>query len=287
MKLGAHQSIAGGILCALESITEIGGNCLQIFSSSPRRWSPANISDNTINKFVVRKKELNISPLVFHACYLINLADAKEVGEKSIVSLSSELKLAEKLGSIGSIVHTGSFKKKEKREYDFKTIDKREYGILIHNIGRVLDKTPENTCLILENSATNKIGSTLDELEQIINDTQNKRLRVCLDICHLHASSYDITTREKLEKFIEEFESRIGLEKLEVIHLNDSKDHPGSFRDRHENIGEGQIGINVFKNLLNHPALRNKPFIIETPGFDGKGPDKKNLDILKSLKAIF
>ena len=123
----------------------------------------------------------------------------------------------------------------------------------------------------------------MTEIAKIINQVNNARVRVCLDTCHLHSAGYDLTSLKKLDDFLLEFDKLIGLNKLELIHLNDSRDPFNSGRDRHENIGRGTMGIATFKLLLNHPKTKNSPFIIETPGFDNKGPDKKNLDILKSL----
>src|SRR3989344_2809444 len=232
MKLGAHQSIAGGYTQALERIKNIGGNCLQIFSSSPRGWSFTKLDEVQRSLFLERNAELKIK---------------------------------------GSIIHLGSFK------------DMPDMPTLVNNIIEVLKKTTEESLFIIENAGNNKIGKDLKEIAEIINQVNNPRVRVCLDTCHLHAAGYDFTTSEKLDKFIIEFDKLIGLKKLELFHINDSKDPFNSGRDRHENIGRGSIGLKTFKLLLNHPITKHLPFIIETPGFDENGPDKQNLDILKSL----
>lgn len=277
-KLGAHLSIAGGYEKAVESITKIGGNCLQIFSSSPRTWADAKINGDQIKIFLTEKKKKNIDPVYFHACYLVNLADSAEVGEKSVHSLIYELNFASKMNVKGSIVHTGSFKKMTGNEY---ITDFDNYTGLINNINNVLSETPSNTLLILENAGNRKIGMKIDHLAAIISDVNDSRIKVCLDTCHLHASGYDLRSNSHFEEFLDEFDQKIGLEKLEVVHMNDSRDAIGTLRDRHENIGEGYVGTEVFQNFLNNPRTMHLPFIIETPGFDDKGPDKKNLDILK------
>lgn len=284
-RIGAHQSISQGYTSALKSVKNIGGNCLQIFSSSPRTWQSATVADSVVIDFKDTKEDLKIDPAFFHACYLINLADSGYVGEKSVTSLINELNLANEMGLIGSIVHPGSFKKTEKKVYDFTQVDENAYTIFLKNIQKVLENTSDNTLIILENSGTRKIGSTIDELAKIIKDLKDSRIRICLDTCHLHAAGYGITTEDKVEAFLYNFDKEIGVKKLAVIHANDSKDPPRSFRDRHENIGKGQVGLKVFYLLLNHPQLREKPFIIEVPGFDGHGPDKKNIDILKKMRS--
>lgn len=274
MKLGAHQSIAGGYHEALNRINNIGGNCLQIFSSSPRGWSFTNLTDYQILKFNQLNSQLKINPIYFHASYLINLADDGKIGQMSIKSLINELNIAEKLMIKGSIVHLGSFKEKK---------SEKKYQILIENIKQVLKNTPKNTYFIIENSGTRKIGQTLEEISQIVKDVDNPRVKICLDTCHLYSNGYQFKNINQLDNFLNQLKKLNLLERLELWHLNDSKDEFNSGRDRHENIGQGTIGLEEFKTLLNHPLTKNYPFIIETPGFNNQGPDKKNLDILKSL----
>ncbi|OGG20967.1 hypothetical protein A3D03_00020 [Candidatus Gottesmanbacteria bacterium RIFCSPHIGHO2_02_FULL_40_13] len=274
MLLGAHLSISDGLDKALINIHKMGGNCLQIFSASPRIWQRKNPSENQISLFLKTKKELRISPIYFHASYLINLAGDSRIGDVSTNNLIAELGLAAKLGVKGSIIHLGSYKE-EKTPAKTKT--------LLCNIKTILDNTPANTFFIIENAGNRKIGQSLEEIGAIITAVNNPRLKVCLDTCHLHAAGYDLRSLEKLNKFISLFDTLIGLNRLELFHVNDSKDEFASLRDRHDNIGEGKIGLESFRHLLNHPDLKQLPFIIETPGFDGQGPDRKNLDILKSL----
>lgn len=280
-KLGAHLSAAGGYDKAVRKIIEIGGNCLQLFSASPRSWAPAKEDEGKILSFLKAKEKLEIEPIYFHASYLINLGDIGKIGFLSKKVLIAEMNLALKLGIKGSIVHPGSFKDKS----GMPAFENEKYGDFIKNLKEVLNKTPKETLLIIENSGTRKIGRSIEEIEHAIKDVEDERLRVCLDTCHLHATGHDLSTEENLESFLGDFNKRIGLEKLEVIHVNDSRDPFSSFRDRHENIGEGEIKKEVFKLLLNHPKLKHLPFIIETPGFDNLGPDKKNLDILKRMTS--
>ncbi len=278
-KLGAHVSIAGGFTKALEKLHAIGGNCMQIFSSSPRTWSPPVISDEQTYDFLKVKSILKVSPVYFHAPYLVNLASSGIIAKQSKQALIAELQLAEKMEIKGSIIHLGSF-----GQNNGEAESNGSYDMLIQNIKDILAAT--TALFIIENSATKKIGMTLDEISKIVQDVNDKRIRVCFDTCHLHAAGYNLSTAELLEQFLETFDKFIGLRLLEMWHLNDSKDAFGSRRDRHENIGKGNVGTEVFRLLLNHPKTKHFPFIIETPGFDDKGPDKENLDILKSMLEI-
>ncbi len=277
-RIGAHVSTAGGMWKAVERISEMGGNCLQVFSTSPRGWGTAKISKKDVEKFLSARKQFGVDPVYFHASYLINLSDGGRIGTLSKKVLIAELKTAKQLGVRGSIVHLGSFKDATQED-----IDRKHWKTLIGNIEEVIDGTPKETIFIAENAGTRKIGKSIDELARIVNDVGSKRLRVCLDTCHLFAAGYGISTKKGLEDFLKEFDTKIGLDRLELIHTNDSRDPFASLRDRHENIGKGTLGKETFKLLLNHPKLKHVPFILEVPGYDDLGPDKKNIDILKSL----
>lgn len=271
-KLGAHLSIAGGYTNPLNSIKDKGGNCLQIFSSSPRGWHFAKPTTQQIKDFIELKKAIKIDPVYFHASYLINLANNDRVGQLSKQSLKHELNIASTLGVKGSIVHLGSFKDNAK-----------EYTAIVANIQEILASTPQNTFFMIENAGNNKIGKTLEEIALIKKAVDDPRLKVCLDTCHLYSSGYDLSTKTKLDDFLESFDSLVGIEHLELFHFNDSRDPLESGRDRHENIGKGTVPVSTFRLIMTHPKLKDLPFIIETPGFDGNGPDKENLDILKNL----
>jgi deoxyribonuclease-4 len=273
-KLGAHLSISGGYYKALERIKSIGGNCLQIFSATPRGWQLAKADHQQIAQFNKVKSELKIDPVYFHASYLINLANEEKIGHLSKLSLIAEMSLAPKMKIKGSIIHLGSYKGIK---------NDHKYKVLISNIKEILSKTPKESLFIIENSGNKKIGQTLEEIAQIIDDLENDRVRLCLDTCHLFSNGYKFESIKELEIFVDKLKQLNLLKKLELWHLNDSRDPLNSGRDRHENIGQGKIGIEEFTLLLNHPKTKNYPFIIETPGFNNKGPDKKNLDILKSL----
>lgn len=276
-KLGAHVSISGGYHKALERVVKMGGNCLQIFSSSPRSWNLTNFQYQKVKKMSGGA----VDPIYFHATYLINLADDSRIGHLSKQSLINELNLASQLGVKGSIIHLGSYKNFQSPIFNFQSNPK--YQILLKNIKEILDKTPKNVLFIIENSGNRKIGQILEEISQIIKDIDNNRVRLCLDTCHLFSNAYKFTNIKELDLFLDKLDQLKLLDRLEVWHINDSRDEFNSGHDRHENIGEGTIDLDEFRVLLNHPKTKNYPFIIETPGFDGNGPDKKNIDILKSL----
>lgn len=277
MKLGAHQSISGGYSEALKRIKNIGGNCLQIFSTSPRGWNFAKPNEDEAKQFLTLKSKLLIDPIYFHATYLINLADESRIGHMSRLSLISELNLAPKLSVKGSIIHLGSYKNE---------VSSIKYPVLIKNIKEILEKTPKESLFIIENAGNRKIGQTLEEISQIVKDVDSPRVRLCFDTCHLFSNGYKFDSNNELETFLKKLEKLKLFDKLEAWHMNDSCDEFNSGHDRHENIGQGTIGLEEFKVLLNHPKIKDYPFIIETPGFDGNGPDKKNLDILKSFVGI-
>lgn len=317
-KIGAHLSIAGGFQNPLNKITQIGGNCLQIFSSNPFMWIDPDLNNETVQQFKNLRNTLKIDPIYFHASYLLNLADNAQIGELSKKTLIEELRVAQQLGIKGSVIHLGSFKDNITPPSSLRSRETREkqsqsrlppfgilrasvtgtprndntndrYKILLTNIQEILTNTPPETFFIIENAGNKKIGQSIDEIAHIIKMAESimpeasSRIKVCLDTCHLFAAGYEFATQLQLDSFLEMFDKSIGLDRLELIHLNDSRDPFESGRDRHENIGEGTLGLTTFGLLLNHPSLKDKPFILETPGFDKKGPDEKNISIVTSL----
>ena len=294
------MSIAGGYKEALLRAKALGGNTLQMFSGSPRGWNYAKVTKEQAEEFRAEAKKLGIVASYFHASYLINLADDGPNGKHSVDALIAELSVAEALGVRGSIIHLGSFKEGRQKEVKSEKLKVKSlfesekeshpayvkherYPLLISNIKAVLKKAPKNILFIIEDMGMRKIGRSLDEIACIIKDVHDPRVKVCLDTCHLHAAGYDISTKKKLDEFLDYFDKEIGLSRLECFHANDSRDEFGSLRDRHDNIGQGKVGKDTFKLLLNHPRTKHLPFILEVPGFDDTGPDKKNVDILKGM----
>ncbi len=275
-KIGAHVSAAVSLELSFERAQNIGAECTQIFISPPQQWAQPPHSEKEINLYHEQSDKTNIMPNFIHAAYLINLASPNpDLVKKSTDWLIYSQKIAEELRSGGTILHIGSFK-----DSDFET----SLNQVIKSLSLILTAT-SNINLILENSAGagNLIGDKFAEIGQIIKTVNDPRLKVCLDTQHAFASGYDLRTKNGLEQTVEEFDREVELNRLVAIHANDSKTDLGSNRDRHENIGEGFIGIDGFKNIVNHKAFQNTPFILEVPGFLGTGPDEKNIKLLKSL----
>ena len=277
MKLGRHLSISKGIDKAVEYAPEINANSLQIFTKSPRSWKNKTISESEINNTKNNLKKYNIKGFVVHSSYLVNLATPKkDLYNKSIKELINDFKQANLLGADYFVFHPGNYVSSTKDE-----------GIkrIIKGINKILSevKSPK-TKLLIENTAGagTEIGSTIKEIAKILNGINDlKHIGICLDLCHLFAAGYNINSKKGIDDLIEEVNNVIGLEKLNLIHLNDSKFEINTNKDRHEHIGQGKIGIENFKYIVNHKNLKNKLFIIETPPFDGEDKDIQTILKLK------
>lgn len=284
MVIGAHVSIAGGLTNAIKKAKEIGSEAIQIFITPPQTFKTKNYTEEDVNNFNLNLKKSYLKKIVFHSIYLLNLASEKEYLVKlSEDSLIYYLNFGSKINSIGTIFHIGSTHQKI---IDFK--NNIFYKQIVLSIKKILNSTPENQFLIIENVAGGggKVGATLDELEFFYKQVDSKRLKFCIDTQHLFASGIDVSNFDIFEDWLKNFDKKIGIENLLCIHLNDSKSSLGSFVDRHENIGEGKIGKEGFQQILRQPLLQSKMFILEVPGFDGKGPDKENLERVKKYIKI-
>jgi len=276
-KIGAHVSTAGGLSTAFERAKEIGADCIQIFGASPRMWYAKLPSAEEVKKFKDEEKRSGVGPTYLHAPYLINLGTPNgDLLSKSVKNLSDHFKIAELIGAAGVIFHIGSsagMDKEKSREQVIKAIKK------------VLEDVPGKSFLVMENAAGGgeKIGKTAEELGLIFKKVGSKRLKVCLDTAHAFESGIiKEYSAPEIKRFVEEWDKAIGLEKIVAIHANDSKTPWNSHNDRHENIGEGHIGLKGFKELAKEKRLWDKAWLLEVPGFKNEGPDKKNVDILKS-----
>lgn len=273
--LGGHVSAAGGPSKAIQRSVDIGANSLQIFAGSPRSWARSLYSQNEIEKYKQQKNQFIAGPLFIHALYLINLASADQDNlKKSIDSLVMDLKNGDLLGCSGVVVHIGSH-----LGLGFEKVQEQ----LVRVIKEVLDQT-KSTPLLLENTSgqKGKIG-TLDDLTSLISSIDNHRLGICLDTAHLFESGVDLREKSQIDNYLLDLKNRHLLDRVKLIHLNDSKTALGSTKDEHENIGDGQIGEVGLKNFITHPLLTGTPIILEVPGIKGDGPDRENIDIVKSL----
>lgn len=276
VKVGAH--VSGGLKGAVARALEIGAGPIQIFIGSPRTWKEPIPKEEELDSFRKGVADNSLGPVFVHSSYLVNLAaQDPAVLEKSVASLSNQLRLSDKARAAGLIFHPGSA---GSSPHD------RALKTVVRSMERVLDGYEGSSRLILEVCAGQgeTIGDRFDEFREILEAFGwDKRLGVCWDTCHLFASGYDVATAEGLERTVEEFSASVGLEWLLAIHANDSKTGLGSRVDRHENIGRGHLGEEAFERMLCHPALRPLPWILEVPGFDDKGPDRENVEILKRL----
>lgn len=276
-RVGAHVSISGGVEKAVERQEELGGNCGQIFAGSPRTWSVSEYTDSDGEEFADARDEQDQHPYVIHSTYLVNLATPKDdLFQKSLDCLQAELEAASTLGVEYVVFHPGAH-----------TGSGRENGI--ERIAEGIDslEIPDSVTLLLENTAGKgtTLGKTMGELRQMISkaDTPDDNLGVCIDTCHAHAAGYELAETEGFQDFLQEIEEDLGLETVKVVHLNDSKDEKGSEKDNHEHIGEGNIGDEGFRNVVNSEKLEEKPMILETPTSDGKGY-AENLEKIKKLR---
>jgi deoxyribonuclease IV len=280
MKLGAHIGIGKGLHAAADRAHVTGCEALQIFTSNPRGWNFNLKSEAEITNFRDKIKEYQINYVFGHSIYLINIASINPyIYTNSINSLISGLVFAEKAKFNGVVTHVGSFKGS-----DFETGMKQ----IINALEQVLMTTGEKVPIILETDAGSgsRIGCRFSDIGQIIKSLKTDKIEVCLDTCHSFVSGYELRTKLGLEKTLAEFDKEIGLDKLALIHLNDSKGDLGSNLDRHEIIGEGYLGLDTFKNIINHPFLSKVPGIIETPDLKIQTGKIESLNRLKKIRKI-
>ena len=255
------MSIAGGVSRALDRGSELGLETIQIFTKNANQWKGKRISEEERRRFVQRRDETGIDPIVAHDSYLINLAspDARML-ERSLIAFEDEMDRCCQLGIQYLVMHPGGHLGSGEKQ----GIERVGEALKV----ALLEKEDTGVNIVLETTAGQgtQLGYRFEQLRDIITIVNlPHRMGVCLDTCHIFAAGYDIRTREGCERILMEFDRVIGLETLVVIHANDSKRELGSRVDRHEHIGEGQIGIEAFSFLLNHPRLSELPFILETP----------------------
>jgi len=284
LKIGCHVSISGGIENSVIRAEELDCNTMQIFSKNASTWREKIYTEEELKSFKENLKNSDIAPVFIHTSYLINLASPTDsLYYRSIKAFVEEMKRAHLLLADLAypyvVIHPGAH-----------TGAGEEYGIqrIIRALNIILEKSADlnlKTMILLEDTAGSgtHLGYTFEQLKRMIKGAKDrKRIGICFDTCHAFAAGYDLSHQEGIEQTIEEFEKYIGLDKLKVIHLNDSKYPLGSRRDRHMHIGKGYIGLEGFKVLVNHKYLKDLPFILETPKDDEKD-DLKNINLVKSL----
>lgn len=282
MKFGVHISVAGGLVNAPENAKVLDCETFQFFSRSPRGGSPSAITKKIADEFMARCRNYNLSTYYIHTPYYINFASSNSrIRRGSIEVVRQELERGNKLGVRATMTHLGSAK-----DIASKEIVAKVSAALIEMLGGYKG---ENQFLIEIAAGSGQIiGSRFEEVAKIIKSVEKKikthKIGVCFDTAHAFASGYDLRDQKSVNNTLGEFDSIIGLERLIVIHANDSLVPLASRKDRHANIGKGKIGRKGFAAILRYPKLKKKDFILETPWNDEKEV-KKDLKILKGLRA--
>lgn len=279
MQFGLHVSIAGKIFLAVDRATKRDCQCMQIFCSSPRAWYSAPLKEEDVLEFKRRREKTHLLPLVIHAPYLVNLASpSRETFEKSIKTMESTLKKAEELEAQYVVFHVGSHGGTGK---------KAGLRRVAQALSLLLGCSSE-VSILLENTAGSGffLGSRFEGMRFVLEVLEwHSRVAVCFDTCHGFAAGYDISTSSGLEQTLEVFDAQLGLDRLKLIHANDSASGLGSRIDRHEDIGEGYIGIDGFRGIVNHPHLIGLPCILETPRMSFED-DVRNLRRIRELSQV-
>ena len=276
LEIGAHTSIAGGVHHAVDEQLDYGGTCGQIFTHSPQVWQDPAIGADEAEAFRERSAVEDVGPWIIHSSYLVNLATPKaDLRERSIASMQAELDAADTLGAPYVNVHLGAH-----------TGAGVDAGLA--NAASALEAldVPDGVTVLVESDAGSgtNLGGRFEELAAVL-DRCDRPLGVCLDTAHAFAAGYDLSTPEAVEDTVAEFDDVVGLEHLVSIHLNDSKHACGTNRDEHAHVGEGEIGADGMAALLRHDALRDVPFVVETPTEDGKSFEW-NIDRARGLAGV-
>jgi deoxyribonuclease-4 len=280
MRFGFHISIAGGFSKVVERAEIRGCETIQFFSRNPRGWRYDPLDKEEVGAFRSSMKTSTLFPVFLHLPYLANIACSRSrFYARSVKSIVTDLKRAEQLGAQYLIIHIGH-RMESSVEEAMEAVSK--------GINQAFEKVKNSVILLLENTAGQgtEIGHSFDQIGKIINQVDGKeRMGVCLDTAHTFEAGYDLSKPEGTESMLESFEKTIGLKRLHLLHLNDSKTSLGSRKDRHWHIGEGYIGKEGFRNLINHPSIRTLPGIMETPRKDTV-EDLKNMKVIRSLVEV-
>jgi deoxyribonuclease-4 len=276
--IGAHVSTAGGLWKAVERGVELGAEAIQVFNQSPRAWRPTAYGEDDFARFREALGESRVEAVMIHAVYLLNCAsEDAELAAKSQAALIHALRIGDAIGAHAVVLHPGSAKLGSVPE----AIDRA--GRIFAAALAETDRCP----LHLENTAGTggTLGRTFAELAALLEaGGGDDRLGVCLDSCHLLASGYDIRTPEQLEAVVGDFDRAVGLGRLGSLHLNDSQTPLGSNRDRHANVGEGELGLDGCRAFVRAPGFAGLPCVLETPGANRSGPTAEEVALTISLR---
>jgi deoxyribonuclease IV len=278
MLIGAHVSTAGGLDKAIERGAELGCESIQVFNQSPRMWRPTKYGPDDFAAFREAMGNSPVEAVVIHAVYLINCASKdRDLRKKSLASLTHALRTGDGIGAAGVVLHPGA----QKGEPLAPSI-KRAAKVIAAAL-----KDSERCPLLLEQTAGHKglLGRDFDQTAELIELAGGgDRLGLCLDSCHLFVQGYDITDAEHLSEVLGEADEKVGLERLRCLHVNDAAAPLGSCRDRHANIGHGEMGKQGLAAFLSEPRFDGLPATLETPGPRKKGPDRKEVQAAKRLR---
>ena len=280
-RIGFHVSMAGGLEQAVARAVERGCTALQTFCGNPRGWTFGRRGSGEVAAFREARAEADLSPYVVHACYLINVcAGSRDVFDRSVRRLADELALSARLGADYYVLHPGSHKGKPPA-----------WGVAraAEGIGAALGRAGRAPMILLENMASpHGPGGDLELLGDLVRRLDDPAgppgLGVAIDSCHAFGAGYDLRRTSEVQRLVEDVVRHVGIERLRLLHVNDSRDEAGSRRDRHEHIGKGVIGRQGLRNLLNHPDLANLPLVLETP-WESVAADRRNLRAVLRLLA--
>lgn len=276
---GAHESIAGGAFTAIERGAKATCDTIQMFNKSNAQWKAKVLTDEEVEKYFQLQEETGVTVCTSHSSYLINIASPdKALNKKSYLALKEEMERCERLKIPNLVMHPGAH-----------VGSGLENGMdtIVRNLNRLFSELKDNhVTLALETTAGqgSTIGRTFEELAYIIQNVEDPtHLGVCLDTCHIFAAGYDIRTTKVYKQTMKAFDDTIGIDRLRIIHANDSLKEFDSRRDRHEHIGKGFIGLDGFRSFVNDKRLNHIPIILETPKGDDLKEDIENLRVLRSL----
>jgi len=275
LKVGLHISISGSIDRAVDRAAEIGCTAFQIFTRNPRGWNYSPLTTQEAESYVTKSKKFDLLSVV-HMPYLPNLASPlADTQKKSLDSLAGELGRCGILEIPYLVTHLGSH---------LGSGVERGMRNVANICVQALDRADNDVMILLENTAgsKNSVGSSFDQIREIMDMIDSKRVGVCFDTCHAFAAGYDLRTDEMITETLEKFDYTVGIDNLKVVHVNDSKGELGEHKDRHEHLGLGQIGEEGFHALLKRKEIRSLPLILETP-VDDRRPDVGNLNKLRAL----
>jgi deoxyribonuclease-4 len=277
MRFGFHISISGGFSKVVEKAKIRSCETIQFFSRNPRGWKYGPLDNNDVETFRTSLQSSGLFPLFLHLPYLPNVAlKESKFYSRSIDSIVTDLERAEQLGASYLIIHIG---------HRMESSENEAIEAVAQAINQAFDRARNSIILLLENTAGQgtEIGYEFSQIKKIIEGVEEKeRIGICLDIAHAFEAGYDLSNKDGIERTLESFDQVIGLKRLHLLHLNDSKTPLGSRKDRHWHIGEGYIGLEGFRWLVNHPLLKHLPGIMETPRKDTV-EDLKNMKVIRSL----